>query len=218
MSFAVELRKVRDQELPVQHRVRAMAHCVEMYSPIGYVATWEYLAGDNAGDRVADRSMLLPSIERVVASRQLSKSLMLEFAARRRVEKSDGRRTPKHREVTPMFPPRWHGDEQAGARAALNAWRRREPRDARSSHPVVDERMDEIAAILRLAADHQDGDGSDKSEVSDQLRSIFAELDYRIRGLDRFIDPGQSFRSWELRRATLNCLIALNGWPCRVSV
>ena len=43
MSFNTELKHVRDTSLPKGMRYISLRHCVEMYSPFGFVKTWEIL-------------------------------------------------------------------------------------------------------------------------------------------------------------------------------
>lgn len=59
MSFNTELRQVKDSALPKGKRYISLRHCVELYSPFGFIKTWEILEkrfglkeGDENGNEV----------------------------------------------------------------------------------------------------------------------------------------------------------------------
>ena len=131
MSFNVEARTVRDDALPFGRRVAAFARCLEHYSPIGFDATWAFLA-HLCGDVRADPDALVAALGLLEQSRGVRAVEEQEYADSRRREKGEGRRTPPAGATSPERPRRWHADP-AGAAAFTLAWHRQRSATGRSA-------------------------------------------------------------------------------------
>lgn len=146
MGFTVEARKARDQTLPYAQRVRPLLRCLELYSPLGFTVTWDYLehrAGTFWHHRhkvhPLDRtdSALVTALELLAESRAAQTAETVEFAAVRAEQKRLGRRALRPGQTTPWYPPRWHADPRGAARFVLE----REAPPARL-RPLIDAAFD----------------------------------------------------------------------------
>lgn len=125
MSFNVEIRKVRDPARPYGARVIALAHCLEIYSPIGFQASWAYLEAKVGAIRSRDERVLLAAADLVESSRQTYLEELRAYAAlRRRHKATRGQRSPHSAERTPFRPARWHAAPVEAACFVLR-WRTR---------------------------------------------------------------------------------------------
>jgi hypothetical protein len=86
VSFGNYARQVRDATLPHGRRVSALRSCVQLYRPIGFHATFSFLA-QVAGPYDCDEAALLRALDALVASRRVA------------VLASGGRLDAHHREV-----------------------------------------------------------------------------------------------------------------------
>lgn len=121
MSFGVHARRVRDESLPFARRRGELRYAVERYCPLGFNATWSYLAA-LAPDLRTDPAALPRALAVLEESRDVFLGREREFAARRRVEKAAGRRTPGVRDTAVLRGPCWPGTappERLGLVAAV---------------------------------------------------------------------------------------------------
>ncbi|WP_181874402.1 hypothetical protein [Marinitenerispora sediminis] len=137
MSFRGYARRVRDPRLPHRRRVAALRSCVQLYRPIGFTVTLDYLEA-TAGRYRRDERALLRALEALEASRGLWQAEVRAYTEARREAKRRGRRRPAPDVPNPHVPDRWYG---AVRRAALHAVRyhrtRRGVPPANSPDPVV---------------------------------------------------------------------------------
>ena len=114
MSFGTYARKVRDGSLPYGRRINALAGCVQLYRPLGYVATFGYLS-HVAGPFRHDEAALLRALDALTTSRSLWMAELDAYAVRRREAKRLGRRTPRSSDTNPNSPACWYGDSRRAA-------------------------------------------------------------------------------------------------------
>jgi hypothetical protein len=124
MGFGRESRRVRDESLPFSHRFMALGSWIQQAQPIGFEPTWAYLEA-KLNLSWFEPDFLLPAMDMLEAERAVHLRIAAEYADVRRLQKAAGHRTPPRDQVTPIEPRRWHGDERAGARQALESWLRR---------------------------------------------------------------------------------------------
>lgn len=91
--------------------MNALAGCVQMYRPLGYVATFGYL-GHVAGPFRRDEAALLRALDALTASRGLWPADVDAYATRRREAKRLGWRTPRSAETNPTLPACWYGNSR----------------------------------------------------------------------------------------------------------
>lgn len=182
MSFGTQGRRVRDPALPFALRVMAMRSAIELYSPIGYHATYSYLA-EVAGPHRRDEAALLRAIDVMTASRELWLAELRAYTRVRKAEKRAGRRTPRE------FPPgldHWYGDPRRGALHALRHWHRQPLAAMTSDDPDAAEVVRLIAAVLIAQGD-----------LEDRERGRLSRLTTRLQARTR--DGGYGdWRSWHL--------------------
>ncbi|MCX5228292.1 hypothetical protein [Streptomyces sp. NBC_00233] len=112
MSFGTYARRVRDEQAAPARRYRALRCAVAEYGPLGFHATWAYLAATAvpAPDLRRDTAALLRALDILEASRRARIEEIAVFAARRRVEKAAGVRTPRGTDhLASPWRPRWPG-------------------------------------------------------------------------------------------------------------
>ncbi|MFF5918239.1 hypothetical protein ACFY8C_07830 [Streptomyces flavochromogenes] len=112
MSFGTHARRVRDERAAPARRHRALRCAVAEYGPLGFHATWAYLTATAvpAPDLRRDTAALLRALGTLEASRAVRIEETAAFAARRRVEKAAGVRTPRGGDpLAPTWRPRWPG-------------------------------------------------------------------------------------------------------------
>ncbi|BFU47670.1 hypothetical protein [Krasilnikovia sp. MM14-A1004] len=136
MSFGTHARKVRDPALPYGRRISALARCVQLYRPLGYRATFAYLA-EVAGPFRHDETALLRALEALSTSRNLWQASLRGYADRRRAAKRLGRRRPGAAEVDPNPPAWWYGDVRRAALCTIGFLLRERDPIARADVEVV---------------------------------------------------------------------------------
>ncbi|MFJ8657892.1 hypothetical protein [Streptomyces sp. NPDC093795] len=109
MSFGTYARRVRDERLPTARRYTALRCAVGQYCPLGFHATWTYLAmtAVPSPDLRRDAAALLRALDTLEASRAVRRAEVASFAARRRVEKAAGRRIRVGGPVAASWRPHW---------------------------------------------------------------------------------------------------------------
>lgn len=124
MGFGRESGRVRDASLPFSHRFMSLGSWIQQAQPIGFEPTWAYLEA-KLNLSWYETDFLLPALDMLEAERAVHLRIAAEYADLRRLQKAAGHRSPPRDQVTPIEPRRWHGDERAGARHALESWLRR---------------------------------------------------------------------------------------------
>jgi hypothetical protein len=104
--------------LPYGRRVNALAGCVQLYRPLGYLATFGYLK-HVAGPLRRDEAALLRALDALTASRERWLAEVDAYAGRRRDAKQRGRRNPGSAESNPHPPACWYGDSRRAATFTL---------------------------------------------------------------------------------------------------
>ncbi|GHG18874.1 hypothetical protein [Streptomyces zaomyceticus] len=109
MSFGTYARRVRDEGTPAARRHVALRCAVSEYCPLGFHATWAYVSATAlpSPDLRRDSRALLRALGILEASRAVRIAEGASFAARRRVEKAAGLRTPRGAPVTQVWRPHW---------------------------------------------------------------------------------------------------------------
>ena len=118
MSFGTYARKVTDGSLPYGQRINALAGCVQLYRPVGYLATFGYL-NHVAGPFRSDEAALLRALDMLTVSRELWLVEVDAYAAHRRKAKRLGRRAPRSSDTNPSPPACWYGDSRRAATYTL---------------------------------------------------------------------------------------------------
>ncbi|MEV4641817.1 hypothetical protein AB0J80_31180 [Actinoplanes sp. NPDC049548] len=136
MSFGTYARKVRDRSLPYGRRVNALAGCVQLYRPIGYLATFAYLE-HLAGPLRRDEYALLRAVDALATSRAVWLKELDAYAARRQAAKRAGRRSTRPSELNPSRPACWYGDSRRAAVFTLGFLLRNQERSAHAEEDVV---------------------------------------------------------------------------------
>ncbi|WP_157880165.1 hypothetical protein [Streptomyces natalensis] len=113
---------MRNEQLPLARRHTALRCAVGHYCPLGFNATWAYLAATArpSPDLRRDPAALLRALETLEESRAVQLNDVANFAARRHTEKSAGRRTPRASGTANLRGPRWPS-ETAPSRLGLIA-------------------------------------------------------------------------------------------------
>lgn len=122
MSFGTHARRVRDEQLPLARRHTALRCAVERYCPLGFNATWAYLAATARPlpDMRRDPAALLRALDILEVSRSTWLEQVDAFATVRRAGKAAGQRTPHPSQTVHLRRPCWPG-ETAPARLGLVA-------------------------------------------------------------------------------------------------
>ncbi|MFC7328774.1 hypothetical protein [Marinactinospora rubrisoli] len=181
MSFRGYARKVRDPREPYRRRVAALRSCVQLYRPLGFFVTLDYLE-TVAGRYRRDERALLRALRAVEASRELWQAELRVYTAARRAAKRRGERRPPPGAADPNRPDRWYG---AVRQAALHAVRyhhtRRGMPPADSADPVVRDAERCVIACL-------ESDGRMTPGMRALLAACRAEFGLRMRRTAR-VDP-----------------------------
>lgn len=136
MSFGTYARKVTDGSLPYGQRINALAGCVQLYRPLGYLATFDYL-NHVAGTFRRDETALLRALEMLTVSRELWLAELDAYATRRRRAKRLGQRTPPSSDTNPNSPVCWYGDSRRAATFTLGYLLRKPDRISHADGDVV---------------------------------------------------------------------------------
>lgn len=211
MGFNNEARKVRDPSLPYGQRFRALASAVQLYRPIGYECTWLYLEHRVGRDLRRDETAMVEAVELLAEARAIRNRRAVEVAVRRRLEKSDGRRSPGRawQDDETWANCHWHGDEAAAARFALTVWRRRrEAGRVESTSPAFN-------GLVDVALDRPNSWSERRREVLDEIHDACvatmerALREWRAHGrwvIDEDYQPART-----LRDLTFHVALALDG-------
>jgi hypothetical protein len=182
VSFNVEARKVRDRTLPYGARVGALCHCLEMYSPIGYQDSWQFLEArvgtfrKGMGHLQKNDAALLAALELIEQSRRVCLVETAAYAQLRREQKAEGRRVPKRGDVTAFQPPRWHADPAGGALYVLQRVR------PTASIKPIDAHSRRLYELVDVVLQEQALSPAMQQELAELARDISAGLEdlYRV--------------------------------------
>jgi hypothetical protein len=188
VSFGTYARKVRDPSSPYGRRVNALAGCLQLYRPIGYLATFGYLE-HLAGPLRRDEAALLRALEALSTSRRMWLKELSVYADRRREAKRLGRRSPPATESNPTCPACWYGDSRRAATFALNLLLSKRARLARADPDVIS-----IAKVV-LAAD-----GNIAAAELEQVHQL-RQRNERLR--DKSGWPNVDWPSWDKANQSL---------------
>lgn len=125
MSFNGLARQVRDPNLPLGQRFRALRSAVEQYRRLGFNATWAFITGDTRISPL-DESGMLAALDTVETSRAAWLVEMEAFGARRKAAKRASRTPVDPDEVEYRFGLRWPGPSAHAAMriAVAERWNR----------------------------------------------------------------------------------------------
>ncbi|MFJ1702761.1 hypothetical protein [Kitasatospora sp. NPDC088346] len=124
MSYGTFARLVRDPALPFGKRVSKLRSCVQLYRPLGFHATLDFLES-RAGHFQRDEDALLRALAELDASRAAWHRELHAYALVRRAAKRAGQRTPRRDERNPHLCDRWHAAPREGALHAVRFAHRR---------------------------------------------------------------------------------------------
>ncbi|GAA1006941.1 hypothetical protein [Streptomyces sp. F-3] len=112
MGFRTYARRVRDERLPLARRYAALRRAVGHYCPLGFHATWAYLAATAcpSADLRTDPAAMLRALDTLEASREVRLAEVRALADRRSMEKAAGRRTPRPVDTAFLRGLSWPGD------------------------------------------------------------------------------------------------------------
>lgn len=119
MSFQTLARQVRDRELPMMRRYRALRSAVERYRRLGFDTTWAFITGsEQTGCERFDERGLVSALEVMEASRAAWLVEMAAFDDRRRALKRGHRIPVDAAELRYRHGRRWPGPDARAATAA----------------------------------------------------------------------------------------------------
>ncbi|MET7833744.1 hypothetical protein ABZS44_13025 [Micromonospora sediminicola] len=107
MSFAGELRRVRDESQPFARRVAAFRRCLGMYAPFGFTSTLSHL--EHRFGPMEDADKLTSAAEALATSRQAWLADLTRWHQSRRDAKARGRRHPAEHERSVYLSRQWPG-------------------------------------------------------------------------------------------------------------
>ncbi|WP_051797969.1 hypothetical protein [Streptomyces sp. NRRL S-337] len=154
MGFRTYARRVRDERLPIARRYSALRCAVGHYSPLGFHATWAYLAATAhpSPDLRRDPAAQLRALETLEESRTVQLNELAAFAVRRHTEKAAGRRTPQPTDTAHLRRPHWPGETAPSRLGLVAAVANRHSTFRHSAYP--DETLSSDAQAQQLADLH----------------------------------------------------------------
>ncbi|WP_435974352.1 hypothetical protein [Streptomyces sp. Qhu_M48] len=205
MSFGTSARRVRDERVTAARRYRALRCAVGEYGPLGFHATWAYLAATAvpSPDIRRDTAALLRALDILETSRAARIEEIAVFAARRRVEKAAGVRVPRSDDpLARPWRPRWPGGAGpsrlglvaavANRRAAFLGGPAPDPSDDLQGRLAdLHGRLDACAAAYLGAlgqVDGRDGPGDVIAGIRQHLTPGFAPLNVALLPWLRFAE------------------------------
>ncbi|MGW1889624.1 hypothetical protein ACWCP6_05080 [Streptomyces sp. NPDC002004] len=159
MGFRTYARRVRDEQLPLSRRHTALRCAVGHYAPLGFNATWAYLAATAcpAPDLRRDPAALLRALDTLETSRAVRLNEVEAFTARRHAEKAAGRRTPRAADTAGLRGPRWPSSTEPSRLGLVAAVANRHTAFQQFPHP--DETLCRDSQSRQLADLHARLDG-----------------------------------------------------------
>lgn len=112
MGFRTHARRVRDEQLPLARRHTALRSAVGRYCPLGFDATWAYLAATAcpSPDLRTDPAAMIRALDALEASRAVRLAEVRALADHRLTEKAAGRRIPRAVDTAFLRLPSWPSD------------------------------------------------------------------------------------------------------------
>ncbi|MFJ9864379.1 hypothetical protein [Streptomyces sp. NPDC101165] len=192
MSFGTYARRVRDEQVPLARRHTSLRCAVGHYCPLGFNATWAYLAATArpSPDLRRDPAALLRALETLEASRAVWLDEVESYAVRRHAEKAAGRRAPR-RIITQPSGFRWPGETAPSRLGLVAAVANRRTAFRRS--PFPDEGLHRDSQGQQLAGLHACLDScaaaylTNLGRVDAATRDALAEA---IGGIESLLRPG----------------------------
>ncbi|WP_371500916.1 hypothetical protein OG871_29420 [Kitasatospora sp. NBC_00374] len=151
MSYGTFARLARDPSLPFGKRVSNLRSCVQLYRPLGFHATLDFLES-RAGHFQRDEGALLRALAEIDASRAAWQRELASYALVRRAAKRAGQRSPRRDERNPHLCDRWHAAPREGALHAVRFAHRRLPGPAAPG-------LDHLVAVCLAAGGRLDAEG-----------------------------------------------------------
>ncbi|MGW3012681.1 hypothetical protein ACWC9R_28135 [Streptomyces sp. NPDC001219] len=185
---------MRDERLPLARRHSALRCAVGHYCPLGFNATWAYLAATAcpSPDLRRDPAALLRALSTLEASRAAWLGELEAFAARRHAEKATGRRTPQAADTQRLRRPRWPGEAAPSRLGLIAAVANRHTAFRRSAYP--DETLSSDTQARQLADLHARLDACASAYLTSLGRCLNGraqdELTHTIHGISRLNRPG----------------------------
>lgn len=118
MSFAGELRRVRDESQPFARRAAAFHRCVGLYAPFGFTSTLNHL--QHRFGPIDDAEKLTSAAEALATSRQSWLADLARWHQSRRDAKARGRRQPAEHERYAYLSRQWPGGGRTTGPATLS--------------------------------------------------------------------------------------------------
>lgn len=193
MGFGTYARRVRDERLPLSRRHTALRCAVGDHCPLGFNATWAYLAATAcpAPDLRRDPAALLRALDVLEESRAVHLEAVDDFAARRRMEKAEGRRTPRARDTAALRDPRGPCAAAPSRPGLIAAVANRHSAFQRFPHP--DETLSSDARVRQLADLRARLDACASSYLTSLGRTdgpASRELADTVHGIRSLVRPG----------------------------
>ncbi|WP_306186160.1 MULTISPECIES: hypothetical protein [unclassified Streptomyces] len=184
---------MRDEQLPLVRRHTALRCAVGHYCPLGFDATWAYLAATAcpSPDLRTDPAAMLRGLDTLEAGRAVRLTEVRALAERRSVEKAAGRRTP--RPVDTAFPRglSWPSDTAPSHLGLIAAAADRH--ESFKRYPFPDETLCDHSRAQQLAELHARLDacaGSCLTDLGQMDRPTQRALTDTVSGIHRLINPG----------------------------
>ncbi|MEU0845749.1 hypothetical protein ABZ370_40740 [Streptomyces sp. NPDC005962] len=186
---------MRDEQLPLARRHAALRCAVGHYCPLGFNATWAYLAATArpSPDLRRDPEALLRALDTLEASRAVRLEEAAAFAARRHREKALGRRTPRATDSAHLRVPRWPGTAPPSRLGLVAAVANRRSAFEKVTYP--DETLYPDSQAPQFAALHT----SLGACATSYLRNLghldgpaHAALTETLEGINRLVRPGHA--------------------------
>ncbi|MEU9124034.1 hypothetical protein AB0C96_29925 [Streptomyces sp. NPDC048506] len=184
---------MRNEQLPLARRHSALRCAVGHYCPLGFHATWAYLAATArpSPDLRRDPAALLRALETLEESRMVRLNELEAFAARRHAEKAAGRRTPLPTDTAHLRRPRWPGETAPSRLGLVAAVANRHSAFRRSAYPDATLSGDTQARRLADLHAHLDACASAYLTSLGRLNGPAQdELTDTIHGISRLTRPG----------------------------
>jgi hypothetical protein len=136
VSFGTYAGNVSDGSSPYGRRINALAGCVQLYRPLGYLATFGYL-NHVVGPFRHDEAALLRALDALKASRGLWLADLDAYATHRKAAKRLGSRSPRPSGTNPNLPACWYGDSRRAATFTLGFLLRKPDRISHADSEVI---------------------------------------------------------------------------------
>ncbi|MEI5134046.1 hypothetical protein RB199_20030 [Streptomyces libani] len=193
MGFRTYARRVCDEQLPLARRHTALRCAVGHYCPLGFNATWAYLAATAcpSPDLRRDPAALLRALSTLEASRAVRLNELEAFATRRHAEKTAGRRTPQATDIHHLRRPCWPSESAPSRLGLIAAVANRHTAFRRSAYP--DETLSSDTQTRQLADLHARLDACASAYLTSLGRlngRAQDELTHTIHGISRLTRPG----------------------------